>query len=409
MGHEGSRTHLRDDFALRKYRTPKAMEGCTMAPRQLDHPRPRTTPLKRWGLAAFEHDITRGLLRALSHPRSPDDYLQALHPDWTLDRVVARIVAVEHETRDTTSLYLHPSRNWRPHRAGQHVLLTVTLAGVQHTRCFSLSAAHRADAPLRLTIKAHDGGRVSCWARDDAAEGDRVQLSQPQGEFVLPDPLPSGLLFVSGGSGMTPLLAMAQALAADGYRGSLRWLHSEHGTVALASEMSAACRALDTTLDVHDTADPDSGGLLTAADIAARVPDHAERHLLTCGPPGLMDAASALYLEAGRANQVHHEDFQPRRAGVFPLRARGDDAPQLMLERSRRAIRVESDASLLELAEQAGLHPPHGCRRGICHTCKCTKRSGTVVNMLTGAESDACNEEIQLCIHSPVTDVTLDL
>lgn len=348
-----------------------------------------------------------GVLRLLAYPRSPDDYLQALHRGWAIERVVARVCDVRRETRDTTSLYLQPSRNWRPHRAGQHVLLSVELRGVQHTRCFSLSAAQRGRAPLRITLKARGEGVLSCWARDAARRGDRVVLSQAQGGFVLPEPVPDRLLFLSGGSGMTPLLAMAQALVDDGYRGSLRWLHSERDEVALLEEMQAACAALDAGLDIRRTGGSAVRAPLTAADLVARVSDYRDRHLFVCGPPGLMETATRLYAEVDRAQNVHHEDFGSRRAHALPAPA--EDAPYVLLGRSGRRIRAQPGASFLELAEQAGLHPPHGCRRGICHTCKCIKRFGTVRNVVTGAESSVRDEEIRLCIHGPVSDVELDL
>lgn len=148
-------------------------------------------------------------------------------------------------------------------------------------------------------------------------------------------------------------------------------------------------------------------GRLTSAELAARVPDYLERHVFVCGPPGLMESATRLYADAGRARLVHHEDFGTRRARALPASA--EDAPYVLLGRSRLRIRARPGASFLELAEQAGLHPPHGCRRGICQTCKCIKRYGTVRNVLTGAESSVHDEEIRLCIHGPITDVELDL
>jgi ferredoxin-NADP reductase len=333
--------------------------------------------------------------------------LQALHRDWSLERVVARVRDVQRETRDTTSLYLQPSRSWRPHRAGQHVLLTVALHGVQVTRCFSLSAAHRPGALLRVTLRAHGEGRLACWARDSARPGDRVVLSQARGAFVLPEPIPERLLFVSGGSGVTPLLAMAQALVLCGYQGSLRWIHSERDEVPLLLEIRRACGALRAPLNVHRTGGAEPRAPLTRADIAAQVPDFCDRHLFVCGPPGLMDTATGLYAAADRAQHVHLESFGPPRAPALP--ATGTDAPHVLLARSQRQIRAQPGASLLELAEQAGLYPPHGCRRGICHTCKCVKHFGTVRNLLTGVESDASEEEIRLCIHHAITDVALDL
>ena len=70
---------------------------------------------------------------------------------------------------------------------------------------------------------------------------------------------------------------------------------------------------------------------------------------------------------------------------------------------------AENPVSLLELAEQNGLKPLAGCRVGVCHQCKCTKKSGVVLNTLTGQYSDTGREDIQLCVSVPVNDVVLDV
>ena len=73
------------------------------------------------------------------------------------------------------------------------------------------------------------------------------------------------------------------------------------------------------------------------------------------------------------------------------------------------AAELQASHSLLELAEQNGLKPLAGCRVGVCHQCKCTKKSGVVLNTLTGQYSDTGREDIQLCVSVPVNDVVLDV
>jgi stearoyl-CoA 9-desaturase NADPH oxidoreductase len=89
--------------------------------------------------------------------------------------------------------------------------------------------------------------------------------------------------------------------------------------------------------------------------------------------------------------------------GGDPVRCR------LVFASSGRTVDGHARSSLLDQAERAGLQPAHGCRMGICHTCKCKKLSGVVRNQLTGAISSEPGEEIQLCISTPQSDVTLDL
>ena len=70
---------------------------------------------------------------------------------------------------------------------------------------------------------------------------------------------------------------------------------------------------------------------------------------------------------------------------------------------------ANSGLPLLEQAEDAGLAPDHGCRMGICNTCTCRKRAGTVRNIVTGEVSSAGEEQIRICVSVPLGDVALDL
>jgi ferredoxin len=79
------------------------------------------------------------------------------------------------------------------------------------------------------------------------------------------------------------------------------------------------------------------------------------------------------------------------------------------LARSGRSLPATTVATLLDQLERAGERPPYGCRIGICHTCTCRKRSGTVQNLVSGAVSSEPDEDIQLCISNPRSDVELDL
>lgn len=82
---------------------------------------------------------------------------------------------------------------------------------------------------------------------------------------------------------------------------------------------------------------------------------------------------------------------------------------EIRCTRSERLFTAGGAIPLLVAAERAGLQPRYGCRMGICHTCSCIKRSGTVENVLTGEISSEPGERIQLCISRARTDLTLEL
>lgn len=356
------------------------------------------------------------LVAGLTRPRHIDDYLQLVDPSWSVEEVRARVVGIRSEAGQATSLLLKPNENWRGFRAGQFVQLSVTIDGVRYTRCFSLSSAPEDGQPLRLTIKQIADGRVSGWARERARIGDVVSLSQAQGRFVLPDPVPSKLFFLSGGCGITPILSMVRHLAAVGYRGEAAWMHFAPREPMFAGELTRAANVLDLRLAVVPTradgatAEPVRFSL---ARLEAFEPAWAEGQAFVCGPEGLSRTAMNLWSARSASNRLHVEQFHfagaPIRRVAPAETDSGSERYRLTFAKSRRECEGSGGVTLLEQAESAGVRPAHGCRMGICHTCTCRKLSGTVRNELTGESNSAADEEIRICISTPLSDVTLDL
>jgi ferredoxin-NADP reductase len=266
--------------------------------------------------------------------------------------------------------------------------------------------------PLRITIKALPDGRVGRWAAELAKPGAVVGLSQALGDFVLPTPAPAKLLFVSGGSGITPIASMVRHLLASGYGGSVVCLHYARRDCILGAEMAALAKQHPALRFVpvftrRATAEASSlAGHFCREHLARIAPDWAEHEIFVCGPAALQAAVARLVRESGTERTLHVERF------VSPLQLPAPATPltcRLVFTRSGREIAGNAGASLLEQAEGAGLKPVHGCRMGICHSCKCRKLSGVVRNELTGAWSTEPDDEIQLCVSTPRSDVSLDL
>jgi ferredoxin-NADP reductase len=372
----------------------------------------------RWEFAALERArrpinvlMRTKLVSSLASPRTIDDYLGLVDPAWSVHGVRARVVDLKHEASDATSLYLSPNENWRGFLAGQFVQLSVTLAGIRHTRCFSLSSPPEDRRRLRVTIKAIPGGRVSGWARAGARVGDVVELSQAMGQFLLPDPLPRKLLLISGGSGITPILSMIRHLEARRYHGVVTCLYYTRREVLCGAELTAIARryqSLRLAIVRTDGAD-DSGSLqrrLSLAQLQEFAPDWAACDTFLCGPPGLSTAGTSIWQKHDVADRLRVEHFAPTRPAPDVT---GGTACRLVFAKSRLETQGRSGVPLLDQAEAAGLRPNSGCRMGICRTCTCRKVSGTVRNNRTGEVSSQENQPIQLCISSPVSDVTIDL
>lgn len=343
------------------------------------------------------------LLAPLNDAQAWDRLLAQVDPVWSLVEARARVVETVDEAPGVRSLWLKPNRCFRGFTPGQHVLLELQINGSKHRRAFSLSAAPRADGLLRLTIKRKPQGPVSTGAHALKA-GDVVGLSQASGQFG-PASTSAPLLLLCAGSGITPMMSWLLSLADSGSTRPITLLHSVR-TVAdlLFVEALRGCTARLPKLTVltHISAQE---GRLDASSLAERVPNYGQCDTLLCGPDGFMQMVEALYASAGRSQALISESFGRRAATIDPAAC----SHAVHAEESEHSFTVLSGQSLLDGAEAAGLSPRFGCRRGICRTCQCTKRSGTVRNLLTGQLSAPGEELIQLCISTPQSAIELAL
>ena len=350
----------------------------------------------------------RGLLRhplwaPLNQPGHWNALASALNPVWSFTEPRARLLRVVHEAPGVRSLWFKPNARFAGFRPGQHVLLELDIDGARHGRCFSLSQAPRADGLLRLTIKRKEGGPVS-GAAHALAIGQVVRLSQAQGEFA-PRSASSKLLLLSAGSGITPMMAHLHALAAAGSTRNVVLLHSSRSDADMifGDELrDLASRWPQLRVHLHST---QAAGRLDDQTLASAVPDWTERETLLCGPDGFMQTVAAMYGAAGCSDQLQSESFGRRAAAIDPNAAEH----AVSFTAADKTFSAKAGQSLLDAAEAAGLQPRFGCRRGICRTCQCRKRSGTVLNLLTGQVSGPGEELIQLCISTPQSALDLAL
>jgi stearoyl-CoA 9-desaturase NADPH oxidoreductase len=259
---------------------------------------------------------------------------------------------------------------------------------------------------IAFTVKRQPGGVMSNHLHDHLRAGDVLTISQAMGEFVLPDVLPANILLLSGGSGITPVMAMLRDLQARHYAGSVVFVHVCRSPDDLIfaralQSLAATWPALRLVIHFDETA-----GRFTPQILQTLVPDCASRSTWLCGPAGLMDAVHHFWESEGIATPLQSERF----VAVPLLAASAPGTPVLVsFLASGQSFTTEGAAPLLVQAEQAGFAPKHGCRIGICRSCQCVKTSGTVENLQTGEVSNAPNELIRLCISAARSDVTLDL
>ena len=361
-----------------------------------------------WAEAPIRLVAARGLFRgavarALLLDRNVDFWLGELDRTWSISELRARVVEVIDETHDVKTFVLAPGSGWTTPRAGQFVTIDVEIDGVRLRRCYSLSSAP-GDGRVAITVKRVAGGLVSRHLHDHVGPGSVLGLGQPAGDLVLPAIVPPKLAFVSGGSGVTPLMSVVRDLAHRGALGDVVFVHAarSRADVIFGAELEAlAARHPGFRLVLR--LDDAGAERLDDATLRAVVPDFAERETYLCGPGPMMDAIERLWARTPVARTLHTERFAPARpasttapGGVVALR----------LARSGKTV-VAAPGTILEQLERAGERPPSGCRMGICGTCRCTVRAGTVEDVVTGVVSSEPDREIKLCVSVARSDVEL--
>lgn len=356
--------------------------------------------------------LAAGAASLLTSPLRLDDYLALVNPLWSRRQLWGRVEAVWPETADAATLTIRPCRRWPEHRAGQHVGIATQVAGVWRRRTFSVSCAPgRPDGGFQITVKASPDGLVSRRLVFGARPGTLVRLDPPAGEFVLPAKTPSRLLFLTAGSGITPVMAMVRDLVQRDELPDVVLLHvarSREDVIFGAELRELAARFPQFQLHEYHTragapaARPGDERRDRLTHILAACPDWAERATWACGPAGLLDEAQKLWHDRGVADRLCVERF------CLSVAVPGVGGSVRFTRSDRRAV-LDGSTSLLHAGEQAGVTMPSGCRMGICHGCVAKLGTGRVRDLRTGVEHGEPGDLVQTCVSAPAGDIDLDL
>src|SRR3954454_14559047 len=161
--------------------------------------------------------IQRRVLKAVSAlttPLLPDDYLEMINPLWSTRELRGRIERIDEETPDAATVTIKPGYAWEGHKPGQYLRVGFEIEGVKHWRAYSLTSdPWREDGCISITIKNVDEGTVSPYLVRRGRPGSIVSLGGVEGDFTLPHDVPEKLLFISAGTGTTPIMSMLRSLA----------------------------------------------------------------------------------------------------------------------------------------------------------------------------------------------------
>jgi ferredoxin-NADP reductase len=356
------------------------------------------------------HPIQRRVLDALASLSSPllvDDYLELINPLWSTRELRGRIEEIHHETPDAATVLIKPGYRWGGHQPGQYLRIGLDIEGVRHWRAYSLTSdPERSDGLISITVKNVDAGKVSPYLVRRGRPGTIVSLGGVEGEFLLPDRPPDRLLFVSAGSGITPIMSMLRHLDQSGELTDVALLHSARRAeeVIFGAELRDMARRRG-RFALHEQLTGEHGRM-GPADLDRLCPDWRERETFISGPNDMLDAFTAHYEEAGLGERLHMERFQPR-LGLGD----GEEGEGGTITFLKSGCQAQSDGSrpILVAGEDAGLDLAYGCREGICHTCVGELRAGRVRDLRNGKVYGEEGEVIRTCISAPEGPIEIEL
>ena len=359
--------------------------------------------LDRTDLASRVRDRAVDLAGIVTTPLLPADYLDLLNPLRAGSELRGRIAEIRPETRDAATIFIEPGRDWAGHVPGQYIRIGLDIDGVRQWRAYSLtSSTDSSDGRIAITVKAIPGGVVSNFLVRRARAGMLVHLDQACGDFVLPDPAPAKTLFVSAGSGVTPVVGMIRNRLTE--LGDVVVVHSAptpEDAIFGGELRMLASRGRLTLFERHT----DAAGTMSPAELERLVPDFAERESWACGPTAMLDALQKHWEADGIVERLHTERFRPT---VF---ATGDGGSAAFTE-SDVEIEVDGATSLLDAGEGAGVLMPSGCRMGICFGCVAPLREGTVRDLRNGELTTAAPGDgvlVQTCVSAAAGRCEIEL
>jgi ferredoxin-NADP reductase len=357
--------------------------------------------------AATNRPGLRGILwrvaEAVATPVLPDDYLDLVAPLRAGADLRGRVVSVTPETRDAATVVIKPGRGWHGHVPGQYVRIGVDVDGVRNWRAYSLtSSAAAQDGLISITVKAIPDGKVSNHVVRALKPGTLVHLDQATGEFTLPARRPARALFVTAGSGVTPVMGMLRNHLHE--LDDVVLVHSAptEDDVIFADELrrwaaTGRLRLVEQHTDRHGMIGPD--------ELERLVPDWRGRETWACGPAGLLDLLEAHWEQAGLAEQLHTERFRP------VVIAEGEGGA-VTFTGQRVTVDADGATPILDAGENAGVLMPSGCRMGICFGCVVPLREGAVRDLRNGELTIATPGDgvrIQTCISAAAGACHIDL
>lgn len=346
---------------------------------------------------------------------------------WT-DRETLECVSIVPEVANTYSFsFKAPSGALFDYEPGQFLTLEIPVPGGPLYRTYTISSSPSRPRSITITAKAQADSIGTRWMIDNLVPGSKIKAIGPAGLFTNADSKAKKFLFISAGSGITPMMSMTACMWDEGQDLDIVFVNcakrpSEIIFRQRLEHMASRTPGLDLKFVVEepDRYSPWTGyqGQFNQLMLGLMAPDYLEREVYCCGPEPFMNAVrealAGLGFDMDNYNQesfgapVEEEADQPDMTEGLP-----DDAAsaEVTFAISGVTAKVAETDTVLAAARANGLNIPSGCTFGVCGTCKVKKTEGEVHMVHNGgiSEDDIADGYILACCSNPIGKVSVDV
>lgn len=357
---------------------------------------------------------------------TPNRLAKALHPGVQY----VKIVKIEDQAAGCRRYWLSPDPEkgttalaW--FSAGQYVSVRLQVGSVRLSRPYSLCSAPRQtlEGLYAITVQPVEGGLASRFIHDNWAVGTQVTLSEPLGDFTY-EPLRDAphVVAVTGGSGITPIYSLAQAIADGDEDADLTILY---GTKALSDalfrqELEDLCARCSRVRLVHVLSEEQGDGCekgFISAELIQKYAPRGDYSLFVCGPQAMRRFLDEQLPELGLPqkfirNELFGECINPGAAPDYPGARSPEFHMTVRMAGKTYSVTAPADTTVLRSLENAGIAAPAHCRSGECGWCHSQLLGGQVYTprALDGRrEADKLYGYFHPCCSFPLSDLVIEV
>lgn len=335
---------------------------------------------------------------------------------------------VRQETHDVKT-FVFSAREPRAFRfyPGQFMTFELPVEGMV-SRCYTISGSAARPYRVQITVKRVPGGPASNWLHEHMVPGREIGVSGPAGEFTTDATAEQKLLFLSAGSGITPLMSMTRTACDLSEPTDLHFIHAARTPADIIFRDELALLAtqnqglkLAFTCEAASASHGWSGftGRLSLPMLSLMAPDFLDRQVFCCGPAPFMEGVRTMLRDAGFDMDNYAEesfDFGAETAGspdepAVAAPEVSDQTFRVSFVKTGHVVECSPGMTILSAARAGGLRPLSSCQRGICGTCKSRLVSGEVDMKHGGGirQREIDQGKILICCSTPLSDVEVEI